>query len=70
MSILLGTLIFQYLRTRLDLPDFVSQALIQLVARITKHGWFDVDEDKLFKFRDLFKEVDVLLQVSLYEYTY
>ena len=66
MTIILGTFTFQYLQSHLDLPDFVSQALVQLLARITKHGWFDVDEDKIFKFRNFFKEVDVLLQVSIY----
>jgi len=42
----------------------VTQALVQLIARITKHGWFDGDK-KVFVFRDILDEVGKFLGGSV-----
>lgn len=54
----------QYLGNRLQLSPFVTQALVQLIARITKHGWFDGDK-KVFVFRDILDEVGKFLRGSV-----
>ena len=53
----------QYLGSQLPMASFVTQALVQLIARITKHGWFD-NEKKVFVFRDILDEVGKFLRVS------
>lgn len=40
-----------------------SRLVSQLIARITKHGWFDGDK-KVFVFRDILDEVGKFLRVS------
>lgn len=44
-------------------PSFLSSYFLQLIARITKHGWFDGDK-KVFVFRDILDEVGKFLRVS------
>lgn len=46
--------ILNYLATRLTLQSFVSQALIALLAKITKYGWFDSFKDEL-----IFRKIDL-----------
>ena len=41
----------------------VSPFSLQLVARITKHGWFDMDK-KDYVFRNILDEVGTFLRVS------
>ena len=58
-----GNYVLQYLSSRVGLADYVTRALVQLVARISKHGWFDSDKNKGFLFRDILDEVSTFLQV-------
>lgn len=51
-----------YLATRPKLATFVTQALIQLYARITKLGWFDCQKDE-YVFRNVITDVTRFLQV-------
>lgn len=51
-----------YLATRPKLATFVTQALIQLYARITKLGWFDCQKDE-YVFRNVINDVTRFLQV-------
>ena len=60
----LGNYILQYLSTRISLTPYVVRALVQLIARISKHGWFDNDKSKGFMFRDILDEVGKFLQVN------
>lgn len=53
-----------YLATRPKLATFVTQALIQLYARITKLGWFDCQKDE-YVFRNVITDVTRFLQVSV-----
>lgn len=53
-----------YLATRPKLAAFVTQALIQLYARITKLGWFDCQKDD-YVFRNVIADVTRFLQVCL-----
>lgn len=52
-----------YLATRPKLATFVTQALIQLYARITKLGWFDCQKDE-YVFRNVITDVTRFLQVG------
>lgn len=56
--------VLQYLGNRLGLTSYITQALVQLIARITKHGWFDGDK-KVFVFRDILDEVGKFLRGSV-----
>uniref|UniRef100_A0A803W4X5 Exportin 7 n=1 Tax=Ficedula albicollis TaxID=59894 RepID=A0A803W4X5_FICAL len=55
--------VLNYLATRPKLATFVTQALIQLYARITKLGWFDCQKDE-YVFRNVINDVTRFLQVS------
>lgn len=44
------------------LAPFVIQALIQVIAKITKLGWFEVQKDQ-FVFREIIADVKKFLQV-------
>lgn len=55
-----------YLATRPKLAAFVTQALIQLYARITKLGWFDLQKDD-YVFRNVIADVTRFLQVCVRE---
>uniref|UniRef100_A0A669ETJ4 Exportin 7 n=1 Tax=Oreochromis niloticus TaxID=8128 RepID=A0A669ETJ4_ORENI len=54
--------VLNYLATRPKLAAFVTQALIQLYARITKLGWFDCQKDD-YVFRNVIGDVTRFLQV-------
>lgn len=56
--------ILNYLATRLTLQSFVSQALIALLAKITKYGWFDSFKDELI-FRKIDQDVKEFLKGSV-----
>jgi exportin-7 len=43
----------------------VIRSLIQLIARVTKHGWFDFDKSKGYIFRDILDEIGKFLQGSV-----
>ncbi|XP_076102861.1 exportin-7-like [Mytilus galloprovincialis] len=53
--------ILNYLATRPKLVHYVLQALVQLFARITKLGWFDV-QDEGFVFRNVVSDVTKFIQ--------
>ncbi|XP_060088769.1 ran-binding protein 17 isoform X2 [Heteronotia binoei] len=53
--------ILNYVASRPKLAIFVIQALVQVIAKITKLGWFDVQKDQLI-FRDLIADVKRFLQ--------
>ncbi|KAK2159702.1 hypothetical protein NP493_1697g00009 [Ridgeia piscesae] len=52
--------VMNYLATRPKLLGFVSQALVQLFATITKQGWFDVSKD-VYVFRNVIVDVNQFL---------
>uniref|UniRef100_M3XY76 Exportin 7 n=1 Tax=Mustela putorius furo TaxID=9669 RepID=M3XY76_MUSPF len=56
--------VLNYLATRPKLATFVTQALIQLYARITKLGWFDCQKDD-YVFRNAITDVTRFLQDSV-----
>lgn len=60
-----GNYVLNYLATRPKLATFVTQALIQLYARITKLGWFDCQKDE-YVFRNVITDVTRFLQVRLF----
>lgn len=51
-----------YLATRPNLQHFVVQALVTLLAKITKYGWFDSYKGELI-FQNLLEDVKKFLQV-------
>uniref|UniRef100_A0A4W3JC21 Exportin 7 n=1 Tax=Callorhinchus milii TaxID=7868 RepID=A0A4W3JC21_CALMI len=53
--------VLNYLATRPKLASFVTQALIQLFARITKLGWFDCQKEE-YVFRNVITDVTRFLQ--------
>ncbi|XP_062814083.1 ran-binding protein 17 isoform X2 [Anolis carolinensis] len=53
--------ILNYVASRPKLALFVIQALVQVIAKITKLGWFDVQKDQLI-FRDIITDVKKFLQ--------
>ncbi|RMB95165.1 hypothetical protein DUI87_28441 [Hirundo rustica rustica] len=55
--------VLNYLATRPKLATFVTQALIQLYARITKLGWFDCQKDE-YVFRNVINDVTRFLQAD------
>lgn len=57
--------VLHYMTSRVGLAGYVTQSLVQLIARITKHGWFDTDKTKMYIFRDLLDEVGKFLQGSV-----
>jgi len=56
--------ILNYLATRPNLPGFVSQALIALLAKLSKYGWFDTHEEELI-FRKIDQDVKEFLKGSV-----
>ncbi|XP_033633482.1 exportin-7-like isoform X2 [Asterias rubens] len=56
--------VLNYLASRPKLPTFVAQALIHLLSRITKLGWFDSEKDN-WVFRDVIDDVSKFLQGSV-----
>uniref|UniRef100_A0A8C6Y2C5 RAN binding protein 17 n=1 Tax=Naja naja TaxID=35670 RepID=A0A8C6Y2C5_NAJNA len=55
--------ILNYIASRPKLALFVIQALVQVIAKITKLGWFDVQKDQLV-FRDIIADVKKFLQID------
>ncbi|KAH0512490.1 Ran-binding protein 17, partial [Microtus ochrogaster] len=55
--------ILNYVASQPKLAPFVIQALIQVIAKITKLGWFEVQKDE-FVFRDIIADVKRFLQVD------
>ncbi|XP_013418975.1 exportin-7 isoform X1 [Lingula anatina] len=53
--------VLNYLATRPKLLNFVTVALVQLFARITKLGWFDVSKDE-YVFRNVIDDVGKFIQ--------
>ncbi|BFZ02054.1 hypothetical protein BsWGS_05093 [Bradybaena similaris] len=53
--------VLNYLATRPKLTHFVSQALVQLFARIIKYSWFDVHKEECV-FRNIVLEVGKFIQ--------
>ncbi|XP_070139108.1 ran-binding protein 16 isoform X6 [Drosophila bipectinata] len=53
-----------YLATRTNLQHFVIQALVTLLAKITKLGWFDAYKGE-FVFQNLLEDVKTFLQGSV-----
>ncbi|XP_028384820.1 ran-binding protein 17 isoform X2 [Phyllostomus discolor] len=53
--------ILNYVASRPKLPAFVIQALTQVIAKITKLGWFEVQKDQLV-FREIIADVKKFLQ--------
>lgn len=54
--------ILNYLATRPNLDNFVIQALVSVLAKITKYGWFYCHKDELV-FRNIIEDVRKFLQV-------
>lgn len=57
-----------YLVTRPSLQYFVVQALITLLAKITKYGWFDAYKNELV-FQNLLEDVRTFLQARRFSLT-
>ncbi|MBZ3891589.1 Ran-binding protein 17 [Sciurus carolinensis] len=55
--------ILNYVASQPKLAPFVIQALIQVIAKITKLGWFEVQKDQ-FVFREIIADVKKFLQVD------
>lgn len=60
--VFIGNYILNYVASQPKLAPFVIQALIQVIAKITKLGWFEVQKDE-FVFRDIITDVKRFLQV-------
>lgn len=58
-----GNYILNYVASQPKLAPFVIQALVQVIAKITKLGWFEVLKDQLI-FRDIIADVKKFLQVG------
>ncbi|XP_044085560.1 ran-binding protein 17 isoform X4 [Neovison vison] len=56
-----GNYILNYVASQPKLAPFVIQALIQVIAKITKLGWFEVQKDQ-FIFREIIADVKKFLQ--------
>ncbi|XP_037051893.1 ran-binding protein 16 [Bradysia coprophila] len=56
--------ILNYLATRPSLENFVIQALVTLLGKITKYGWFDQHKEELV-FRNVLDDVKKFLQGSV-----
>lgn len=50
--------------TRLNLQNFVTQALVTLLAKLTKYGWFDYYKEVLI-FRNIVEDVRKFLHGSV-----
>lgn len=56
--------ILTYLATNPKLANFVTQAIVQLFARITKLGWFESEKEE-FVFRNVIDQVRCFIQGSV-----
>ncbi|XP_068553939.1 ran-binding protein 17 isoform X7 [Anas acuta] len=59
--------ILNYVASQPKLAPFVMQALVQVIAKITKLGWFEVLKDQLI-FRDITADVKKFLQGTVDHY--
>ncbi|KAM7101257.1 ran-binding protein 17 isoform 5-T6 [Ciconia maguari] len=59
--------ILNYVASQPKLAPFVIQALVQVIAKITKLGWFEVLKDQLI-FRDIIADVKKFLQGTVDHY--
>ncbi|KAM9129002.1 ran-binding protein 17 isoform 2-T2 [Pangshura tecta] len=59
--------ILNYVASQPKLAPFVIQALVQVIAKITKLGWFEVQKDQLI-FRDIIVDVKKFLQATVDHY--
>ncbi|XP_078006673.1 ran-binding protein 17 isoform X4 [Phascolarctos cinereus] len=59
--------ILNYIASQPKLAPFVIQALVQVIAKITKLGWFEVQKDE-FVFRDIIADVKKFLQGTVDHY--
>uniref|UniRef100_A0A6I8NG61 RAN binding protein 17 n=1 Tax=Ornithorhynchus anatinus TaxID=9258 RepID=A0A6I8NG61_ORNAN len=59
--------ILNYVASQPKLAPFVIQALVQVIAKITKLGWFEVQKDQLI-FRDIITDVKKFLQGTVEHY--
>ncbi|XP_059589432.1 ran-binding protein 17 isoform X2 [Alligator mississippiensis] len=59
--------ILNYVASQPKLAPFVIQALVQVIAKITKLGWFEVQKDQLI-FRDIIADVKKFLQGTVDHY--
>lgn len=64
VSFLFRSYILNYLANRPNLQHFVVQALVTLLAKITKYGWFDTYKNELI-FQNLLEDVKTFLQVNI-----
>lgn len=55
--------ILNYLATRPNLESFVTQALVSVLAKITKYGWFYCHKTEMV-FRNIVEDVRKFLQVA------
>ncbi|MGZ7310551.1 hypothetical protein ACXWQL_09500, partial [Streptococcus pyogenes] len=55
--------VLNYLATRPSLQHFVVQALVTLLAKITKYSWFDMYKME-YVFQNLLEDVKKFLQVN------
>ncbi|KAK2166427.1 hypothetical protein LSH36_39g09000 [Paralvinella palmiformis] len=55
--------VLNYLAAHPKLENFVSQALVQLFARITKQGWFDVSKES-YVFRNVIDDIKQFLNTG------
>lgn len=60
--VFVGNYILNYVASQPKLAPFAIQALIQVIAKLTKLGWFEVQKDE-FVFRDIIADVKKFLQV-------
>ncbi len=61
----LGNFALNYLASRQGLDSFVQQALISLICRLTKTGWFDsVEGGPDWPFRDILESANKFIEVS------
>lgn len=58
-----GNYILNYVASQPKLAPFVIQALVQVIAKMTKLGWFEVLKDQLV-FRNIITDVKKFLQVG------
>lgn len=66
-NVFTGNYILNYVASQPKLAPFVIQVLIQVIAKITKSGWFEVQKDQ-FVFRELTADVKKFLQVKKHYY--
>lgn len=56
--------VLNYLATRPNLQNFVIQALVALLAKLTKYGWFDSSKEE-YVFRNIVEDVKIFLKGSV-----